>query len=139
MNGPSEEWLLKMAEKDDCGCTSVGGLACELGLLKKEDERRSMRLSGYHQPADHEINDAVSPVAKLAASAALANSESIHGDLVLAESIKRIVNALGIASPTPSPRSGRSSSDLTTESNPWRTSSSSGGCSSRTNPPIDLT
>lgn len=29
----SEEWLLKMADAEDGGCTSVGGLAVELGLL----------------------------------------------------------------------------------------------------------
>lgn len=32
---PSEEWLRKAAENDDCGSTSVGGLAVEMGLYEK--------------------------------------------------------------------------------------------------------
>lgn len=31
INGPSKEWLLKMAELEDGKCTSVGGLLCDLG------------------------------------------------------------------------------------------------------------
>lgn len=36
---PSEEWLLRMAELEDGGCTSVGGLAHDLGMLGKEPPR----------------------------------------------------------------------------------------------------
>jgi hypothetical protein len=32
---PSEEWLRKAAENDDCGSTSVGGLTVEMGLYEK--------------------------------------------------------------------------------------------------------
>lgn len=34
MNGPSKEWLIKMAEIEDGKCTSVGGLAVECGLYE---------------------------------------------------------------------------------------------------------
>ena len=37
MNGPSKDWLLKMAELEDGKCTSVGGLLCDLGLYKRPD------------------------------------------------------------------------------------------------------
>ncbi len=37
MQGPSREWLLKMAELEDAKCTSVGGLLCDLGLYKRPE------------------------------------------------------------------------------------------------------
>lgn len=33
--GPSKEWLLRMAQLEDGGCTSAGGLLCDLGLYKR--------------------------------------------------------------------------------------------------------
>lgn len=36
MNGPSEQWLLEMAEREDGESVSVGGLAVELGMCKSD-------------------------------------------------------------------------------------------------------
>jgi hypothetical protein len=51
MDKPSEEWLLKMAEAEVNGCTSVGGLYCRLGIigqpppsLTPEEEAEAERL-----------------------------------------------------------------------------------------------
>jgi hypothetical protein len=52
MNKPSKEWLLRMAEAEDNGCTSVGGLYCRLGMiigqpppeLTPEEEAEARRL-----------------------------------------------------------------------------------------------
>ncbi len=41
MQGPSREWLLKMAELEDGKSTSVGGLLCDLGLYKRPHHKFS--------------------------------------------------------------------------------------------------
>ena len=54
MNGPSKEWLMKMAEIEDGKCTSVGGLAVECGLYEARDPRtRWQKLRDRLFPARH--------------------------------------------------------------------------------------
>lgn len=43
MQGPSREWLEKMAEIEDGKCVSVGGLAVECGLYEALDPRTRLQ------------------------------------------------------------------------------------------------
>jgi hypothetical protein len=51
MDGPSEEWLRKMADLENGKCTSVGGLVCDLGLYKRPNRTfkpgDTLRMSHY--------------------------------------------------------------------------------------------